>query len=128
MAKKKLLQELKFEHLDKVSGGVLGVAWDKEARKAILDCGDSPDLSASRKVTFTVEFKPRLTPSRMSGPAEYVGCEVSFSIGGVIPAKKLVMNTVANENGQLLFNPDAPEDPDQRTVQQAEAEADDDAA
>lgn len=127
MAKQKglLLNEMKFEQLINILGGAVGVQWDKEARKAFMDCMDAPDCTNARKVTLTTEFKPRLTPSKLGGRAEYCGCEVKLSISGAIPGKHIVVMTTADENGRLLFNPDAPEDPAQRTVQQVEDGADD---
>lgn len=129
MAKNKkglLLTQLKFEALAKLLGGALPVQWDKEARKAMLDCGDAPDCSKGRKVTLTAEFKPRLTPGGMNGRSEYAGCLVEFQIAGTIPGKSIQVLMKADDDGGLLFNPDAPEDPDQRTVQQAENQSHDD--
>lgn len=125
MAKRKdslILTQLKFESLMKLLGGAIAVQWDKEARKAMLDCGDSPDLPKGRKVTLTVEFKPRLTPGGMNGRSAYAGCAVDFMVAGQIPGKQITVLMKADDEGGLLFNPDAPEDPDQRTIQQVEDE------
>lgn len=111
------LTALKFETIVKILGGAVGVKCDKEFRKAILDCEDAPRLKSAREVTLKVKFTPRLKQSRMSGEDEYAGCDVEFCVGGRIPSQAIVVAMTNSEQG-LLFNPDAPEDPSQHTIEQ----------
>lgn len=124
MAKQKghQLETLSFEAVAKILNGAVAVQFDKEVRKAILDCEDSPDLTSGRKVALVMEFKPRMAPGGMSKRPEYSGCNVTFKVEGKIPGKSIdVAMARDKDTGNLLFNPDAPEDPAQRTIQQDEA-------
>lgn len=110
------LEKLTFASIEKLLGGAVGVQFDKEVRKAIMDCEDSPDLKNARKVALSVEFVPRLVSSPIGGRSEYGGCDVAFKISGVIPGKSIVVNMAKDDTGQgLLFNPDSPDDADQMT-------------
>lgn len=109
------LVPLKFENIPKILGGAVALKIDKELHKAHMDCADSPELASGRTVTLTITLKPKLRNAPMGGRSEYAGCDVTFGVGGRTPTQAIEVS-MANSAQGLLFNPDAPENPLQATI------------
>lgn len=117
------LTALKFATILKILGGAVAVKCDKEFRKAILDCEDSPKIKEARKVALSVEFVPRVRSNSMNGETEYAGCDVKFKVYGRCPGQEVTVAMTGSEQG-LLFNADAPDNPDQMTIHHGDDEED----
>lgn len=103
-----MLTPLEFKQIENILGGAIAIKINKELRKAFLDCADAPELTAARSVTLKIDMKPQMQRG------EFIGCEVSFGVGGKIPTQAVVVNMKAGDQG-LLFQPDAVDNPNQTT-------------
>lgn len=111
------LVPLKFQNVEKILGGAVALKIDKELHKAFMDCADSPELAAGRVVTLTMTLKPKLRKNPMGGRSEFSGCDVTFGVGGRTPTQAIEVSMAQSPQG-LLFNPDAPENPMQHTIEE----------
>lgn len=97
-----------FKDLD---GGVINEAFNRDLTRAAQDCIDHPGLNVARKVTLTIELKPVIDRD---------GCrevKASACVKHTLPTRKSRDYSFGvNVRGQMYFNPDAPDNIQQRTL------------
>lgn len=95
--------------------GKIGVAFDHEIERVVKDCLDRPSDDHARTVTIKFSFEPTLDPS-----AGMVDCEtvaVECEVSSAVPKRRTkVYEMRPHKNGQLSFNPDLPDEPEEETL------------
>ena len=82
---------------------------------AVRDCVDRPGESKARTVTLTTSIVPL-----MQQEGDVVEAAVDFKIASSVPAWKTATRPVAvTRQGDLAFNDMAPDNPSQRTLDEA---------
>ena len=108
--------ELTLETLADFDFGKASVAFQQALRRAVADCLDRPGDKSPRKVTLTTSIIPLVQQD-----GDVVEAHVDFKIAAAVPpwqtAKRPVQTT---RQGQLFFRPDAPDNPSQKTLDEAE--------
>lgn len=97
------MEILSLGTLPQYDSGSVGVLVDKALRDAYLDLDDRPLLKKSRKITITIDLKPRDTDGNNLETAE---CAISVKL--TMPNKESRVNIVANDRkgGGLGFEAD----------------------
>lgn len=100
-----------FAELDR---GKMGLLVDKFLDRAVADVRDRPGVDKAREVTLKIRIKPgELEP----GYAVLEDFKVGFQVTSTVPAHKSTdYSMAADKSGKLLFNSHAPENPNQRTI------------
>jgi len=102
--------------LNQVDFGKAHVAFAKCLETVIRDCLDRPGDKSTRKVSLHMKIKPV-----MAQDGDVVDCEVGFEIVAKLPAYQTAARPYAvDRGGRLIFNPDAPENPEQTTIMDGE--------
>jgi hypothetical protein len=102
--------------LNQVDFGKAHVAFQKCLETVVRDCLDRPGDKSVRKVSLDMEVKPV-----MAQDGDVMECEVAFKVQTKLPAYQTAGRPyAADRGGRLIFNPDAPENPEQTTIMDAD--------
>ena len=115
------MRSLSLQSLAEYDNGVLGAAFKLELQKMILDMENRPSLKKPRTITLKIT----MTPEDLNGPSGLD--EVSFHCDISSKAPNRVSRSLpmkCGANGDLLFNANSPENPDQMTFSDIEEEVD----
>ena len=108
-------QRLTLAALTGLDSGTAAAVFQNEMRKAVADCTDRPGLDTPRKVMLEVTIAP-VTDSR--GVCEHAN--VDFKVHSSIPHQKTRQYQMeVDSRGELLFNPESPDDVHQQTIDEA---------
>lgn len=108
-------QRLTLEALTGLDSGQAAAAFQHELKKAVKDCVDRPGEEGEREVTLKVKVKPALQSSGICTHAS-----VDFECHSKIPRQKTrKYDMEVDARGELLFNPESPEDVNQQTIDEA---------
>jgi hypothetical protein len=106
------IERLSFEALTDLDGGRVCEAFDQAVARLEADLHDRPGVKSARQVTLTISMTPVMDEN---GSLE--GCDTSFEVKDRIPKRKSRNYTMrAGKGGGLFFNNFAPENPNQRTI------------
>lgn len=108
------MQRMKFSlaSLKDLDFGKADAEFGHHVKIAVLDAIDRPHEERKRPVSLHVD----VSPADPSDP-DCDKCHVTLSVTGKIPDKRTmayVMSTT--KDGSLAFNPDVPDNPNQRTL------------
>ena len=103
------MKTLKFATIEDIDYGSVAVAMDKALKSAFCDCQDRPYVKNKRTVTMTIAVLPAVTDGK------FVYATVNIDVATATPAKGVSIPMKVTEDG-LGFQPDAPDNPDQRTL------------
>ena len=93
--------------------GIIDEAFTKDLQRVVQDCLERPMDGKPRKVSIVFSIAPEKKPDMRDCDSVTVECEVTSTV----PKKRTQVYTMTpTVGGQLLFNPDTPEDPDQATL------------
>ena len=109
------VEQFTFDQLDRMDGGRLRAAFEKEFRLCEADCHDRPGLGNTRSVTMKLELRPECADN-----GELSTIDVSFAFEHSVPKRKSRRYNMLAAPGGLLFNDASPEDVRQRTLDMAE--------
>lgn len=113
------LQSLSFETIHEIDNGRVAKGFNDSLRRVRLDCEDRPGLREPRRINITVEVTP--LPDGEGG--DLAECDVRFFVTDAIPKRKTKPYQMIANRGELSFNVLSPDAPKQRTLDQAEREA-----
>lgn len=108
-------QTLTLDTIGDVDQGALRIAVNKALKLITQDLADRPTLDKARKVVLQIEFKPVVDHNSHSPQFEHA--DVSWQVMTKAPAigsAGAVMKP--QQDGQLYFHSDLPEDPDDETI------------
>jgi hypothetical protein len=118
-----MLQALSLDTLNQVDYGKASIAFQRLVRQAVQDCMDRPVLKKPRKVQLTMTINPVTVIN-----GNTIDCE---SVKGSFQMKILLPNMETDpidfgirNNGDIVFNPDAPDNHKQQTFMEDEAPVD----
>jgi hypothetical protein len=115
---------LTLANLDQVDFGKPSEAVRQALERVVRDCLDRPGDKATRKVELTMLITPR-----MAQDGDCVDCDVSFEVAAKTPKWKTAARPyMTTRQGQLVFNPDSPDNPAQTTRFGEDAEESEDEA
>lgn len=97
--------------LGRIDNERIRVAFEHALRRCILDCQDRPALAKERKITVAVKLSPTCDEA-----GELDDVSVQFDINETLPKRQSATYAMKARRGQLVFNEFAPEDADQRTM------------
>lgn len=107
-----------LDNLPKLDSGKVALAFSHELRRCALDCIDRPGDSSVRTVAIKAALKPVLDAD---GSCDTV--EVEFEVSGKVPVRRSKVFSMATKaTGALLFSEDSPDNVDQRTIFDGEAD------
>lgn len=108
-------QRLTLEALTGLDSGKAAAVFQHELKKAVKDCTERPGETAAREVVLRVQVKPAVESSGVCTAAE-----VEFECHSKIPRQRTrAYQMEVDARGELLFNPDSPDDVHQRTLDEA---------
>ena len=106
------LKALSFDTLNELEGGQIALGIDIALKQAIADCHDRPGVKGPRKIMVELAVVP--TPDDRG--SSMVRAAVGFNIKTTNPPRGVVLPMSVGKNGELMFNSDAPDNPDQKTL------------
>lgn len=105
------LKQFTFASLGDLDNGRVAAALNEELRKVAEDISDRPANKTARKVTMEMSF----SPSGDAGTVEAVAVDVKCKSS--VPSQQTRTYTMKMHGGnRLMFNPEAPENPRQHTI------------
>jgi hypothetical protein len=108
-------QTLTLDSMGDIDAGALRVAVNQALKLVTNDLSDRPALNKKRTVTIELEFKPEL--DRNSGSPVMEGADVSWQVKQKVPAiRRDGVAMKPQQDGQLYFHSDLPQDPDDETI------------
>lgn len=109
------LKRLTLESVGALAGGEAMEMFQKLVRRAVLDCMDRPGDKRVRKITLQLDLVP--VPVITGNTIDCDSCNGTFQARCKIPdhATRQVNFGVQN-SGDLIFNPDCPENHRQATM------------
>ncbi len=109
-------QQLSLATLQQVDNGKINAAFDHELKRIIEDCHDRPAMDKPRKLVLEVSVTPN-----QSTDSDQVYCSsvaMQIRVDAKIPGRRTKVYTMETKpSGTAFFNADAPEDPNQMTIQ-----------
>jgi hypothetical protein len=109
------LKNFTIQDLQTLDGGAIAIAIDHDMRRAVTDCLDRPGNKRPRSVVLKIH----LTPQMLGNDCD--GVNVDFEINASIPKKSTRSYTMKpNLKGQLIFNENSPNNPDQASFLDSE--------
>jgi hypothetical protein len=100
-----------LKNLDKVDLGKAMKAFHGCVEQVVRDCIKRPGDKKVRRVELVMLVTPKVEPD-----GEVILCDVSFEISAKLPKWKTGARPyMTTHQGQLIFNPDAPDNPEQVT-------------
>lgn len=107
---------LDFAALQQIDNGKLGRAVTSELGKIARDVADRFEDSRARKLSVSITF----TPAAEDGMV--VGATMEMEISSTLPSKRSRPYTLGvHHGGGFVVNPEAPENPQQMTIDEAGA-------
>lgn len=105
-----MIEKFTLASLAQIDQGRIREAFEQAMRRCEFDCRDRPAIEDARKVTLTVELKPRSA----SGDLESV--DVKFAIKDAIPTRRSDVYNMRAVRGGLVYNEMSSEDVRQMTI------------
>jgi hypothetical protein len=103
---------LSLNNLHLIDGGVLATEFEGALAEIEKDLKSRPHFEKARTLTITISFDPF-----------FEGVSRSLTVKGEVkcllprtPPEKCKHNMELGPSGEITFNPDAPENPNQRTI------------
>lgn len=114
-------ETLTLENLKLLDFGKIGAAFNAELEHVVKDCCDRPTDNRPRTVTIQFKLAPEVDVKAGLIQADdiLVGCEIA---SGVPKRRTQVYKMKPQANGALVFHPDLPDEPDNSTLYDEEAE------
>lgn len=110
-----MIERFTLDSLRDLDGGAIRAAIDRDLEAAARDCVQRPMDSTVRTVTVTINLKPA---PEQNGTAEH--CAVNVESRVKLPKRRSrVVDMRVSATGQLGFNPDSPDNVEQRTIDDA---------
>ncbi len=107
--------KLTLENLRLLDLGKATAAFNAEVQYVVQDCIDRAGLVRPREVILKLHFVPEV--DKNASFADCAGVAVQLQVGSKIPSRKSRVFTMKpHKDGSLEFNPDLPDDPEERTV------------
>lgn len=95
--------------------GKAAISWQEALRRMVLDVLDRPGEKKAREVQLIATIRPVLEQG-----GDVVDAEVAFSIKTRLPSWQTAPRpTLITKKGELLFSEIAPDNPRQRTIDEA---------
>lgn len=108
-------QILTLDSIGDVDSGALRIAVNKALKLITQDLGDRPTLDKARTIILKIDLKPVVDVNSSSPQLEHA--DVSWQVLTKAPAigsSGVVMKP--QQDGQLYFHSDLPQDPDDETI------------
>ena len=113
----------KLENLRLLDFGKIGAAFNAETERVVKDCTDRPADEASRTVSIKFSFTPALDKTGTCVDCDKV--KVECEIQSTVPKRRTrIYEMTPHQDGQLSFNPDLPEEPEDQTLYHADEKRD----
>lgn len=106
-------QQLTLDSLRVLDFGIVPEHFKQSLERAAKDCIDRPVVKTARKVTVEFFLTPVPDQSGRDCDEVHVECEISSAIPKY---RTRPYQMTPTRRGELMFNPDVPEDPDQQTL------------
>jgi len=107
--------QLSLDTLKDFDVGKAAVAFQHALKRVVTDCLERPGTKATRKVVLTANVAPL-----MQQDGDVVDAEVDFTIQAKTPPWQTATKPLAiTRGGQLMFNDLAPDNPHQKTIDDA---------
>jgi len=103
------LRLFKIEEIDQIDYGELAIAINKAIHQCYLDCESRPALTTARDVNLKISLKP------MIDGRDLARVDVTFDLKKSMPSQSVVV-AMRPADGGLAFQPEAPDNPNQRTM------------
>lgn len=116
-------KQFTLDNLRELDFGVLTAAFGADLAYAVKDCMDRPGEEKPRTIGITFKLIP-VSNNPAHHECDNIALEVE--IKSTVPARRtrpFMMDPI--KNGDLMFNPDSPDDPDRRTLYDAQEREDD---
>jgi hypothetical protein len=108
-------QQLSLASMKDVDSGKINAAFDHELKRIIEDCHDRPGMNKPRKLVLEVLLLPNCGTDANELYCESVAAQIR--VDSRIPGRKTKVYTLDTKpSGAAYFNADAPENPDQMTI------------
>jgi len=105
------LKQLVLKNLDKINGGIIAAAFDKEVQRMALDCEDRPGDKTARTVTLVVKMVPVLVQrdcERLKTTVHVKSASPEYKTGEI--------DCGLRREGMVTFNPDSEDNVNQGTL------------
>ncbi len=113
--------KLTMENLNQLDFGAAEAALVWHLRRCVLDCMDRPLVGKERTVTMQFHVKP--IPDAAGREVVCAECAVQIVLTSAVPKHRTRVYTMRAQNdGQLTFASETPENPDQLDLEDARAE------
>lgn len=104
-----------LENLPQLDFGIVPEVFDREMKRVVKDCMDRPHDDKARAVNIKFAVKPLPSPSAQGMACDEVQVEVE--VDSAVPKQRTKIYTMRTKaDGGLVFHPDLPDDPDERTI------------
>lgn len=112
-------ENLSLTNLNLLDYGKCNAAFQRLLKQAVQDCDDRPALKKKRKITLTLELEPVMSISGNTIDCESV--KGSFQLKISLPNMQTdTIDFGIRNNGDLYFNPDAPENHNQHSMDEVD--------
>jgi hypothetical protein len=109
-------QNFGFSSLATIDNGKIELAFNQLCKEVAKDLAERPHDKTARKVTVVIEFKPDPDEQGVGDRANF-----DVSLHANVPKRRTRTFAVGvKPSGAMLFNPDAPDDPHQGTLDEVE--------
>ena len=109
------LQLLKLETLAVLAHGKVGVAFDREVKRAVRDCIDRPGDDRARTITLQINVAPTAVMDGQSVTCE--GAKAVAKVKSKLPDYETQqIDLGVRENGSAVFSPTCPENHQQQEM------------
>ncbi len=102
---------LSLDTIGDVDNGAIRVAFDRELARVMHDIRDRPELKKARKLVLQLDLIPIIRDGYL------VRTDVGFSVKPTIPPKSSVSYPMQPTNDGLEFQPEIPDNPNQRPLE-----------